>query len=482
MVRRESSDLGRETGRVEGIRSWRPELATVLLQLEATPERAEDLLDRTLGALLRSNAPRGRSAAETLRVIGDWLARGGDFEVGSETRDGPLAAPPEEYEPALSDFEERYGELHSRLRREELTVEDLTAELRRQPSIRQRWMVRNVQRFHSYRLAEHLLALTWKLWHEEPEEAERLAGLALDVCEELDEGVYGERMIHDLRGRSLALLANSRRILLRLRNVEEFFNAAEFHLQKGTGDPDLMARVLQLKASLRVRQSRFDEADALLQQASKIFEEEGNLADWARAFFSRAIFKRQHGEIDAALAMLEEVAQLTRELEPRLYYYCHHNVTSILVEVGHDEEALGRIATSRDLAKKFGGTIDLLKVDWLEGNILANLGRVDEARKLLRRAMEALFEHRMELDGIGAGLDLTALHLRQGQTEEARGLVPEILGRAREVHQNIFAALVTLQQALREDRASPELTKEVSDFLDVAEVNPTARFEPSTAT
>ena len=378
---------------------------------------------------------------------------------------------------ALQEFEEVFVGLGAILDRERADAPSLAEEVLRQPRGRRRWLIRNMRRFQTFGLAEFLLERVREMWHEDRQEAEHLTTVALEVCELLDDEVYGTELIHDLRAQTLAFLANSQRILKQLRNVEEVFQAAGFYLEKGTGDPGLRALIQYLKAQFSVLRNRFDEAAGLLDQAAALYRRTGKLADRARVALQKHILLRRAGRSEEALEILYELLELTEDREPQLYFYTYHNLIEQLWALGRHEEALEKIETDRELAEATGGPIDRIKVIWAEGRVLAGAGRVEEAEEPLRRALDLFLEHHLEIEGLMAALELIALYLEGGRTDDALVLLSSLFSRARSVPPNALAALVTLQQALQEDKASPDLVREVEQFVDEAESNPSARFE-----
>lgn len=445
-----------------------PALADELARHRVPEEAASEILRSTAAVLLRNTDNwRARVVLATFRTV--CRARGLSLEedlshqkaestAEAESTD-ENAAPVAEaalhgFSEALQEFEGVLGVLGARLERERAEAPSLADEVLRQPRARRRWLIRNMRRFQTFGLAEFLLDRVRELWHGDQEEAEQLTTVALEICELLDDRVYGTELVHDLRAQTLAFLANSQRVLRQLRNVEEIFQAAGFHLEKGTGDPALRGLVLSLKSDLRVFQNRFDEAAGLLDQAGALYRGAEKLADRARVELQKHVLLRKSGRPEEALQILYELLDLTEDREPQLYFYTYHNVIDQLWALGRHEEALERIETDRKLAEATGGPIDQIKVIWVEGRALAGAGRVEEAEEPLCKAVDLFFEHHLEIEGIIAALQLIALYVDSDRTEDALVLLSSLFPRARRVPPNALAALVTLQQALKKGSAS----------------------------
>jgi len=463
----------------EQLRSWLPALAEELVRHRIPQEAASEILKSTAMVLLRNPHNRQvRTVLETFRAI--CRARGLSLqETESADEDARVLdeTSRDAFSDALQDLEVVFAEIGARLDRERADAPSLAEEVLRQPRGRRRWLIRNMRRFQTFGLAEFLLERVRELWHEDQEEAEHLTTVALEVCELLDDGVYGSELVHDLRAQTLAFLANSQRVLRQLRNVEEVFQAASFHLEKGTGDPTLRALVQYLKSQLSLLQNRFDEAAGLLDQAAALYRGTGKLADRVRVALQKHLLLRRSDRPEEALQILQELLDLTKDREPQLYFYTYHNVIDQLWALGRHDEALERIETDRKLAEAAGGPIDQIKVTWVEGRVLAGAGRVEEAEEPLRKALDLFFDHHLETEGIIAALQLIALYVDGDRTDDALILLSSLFPRIRRVSPNVLAALVALQQVLKKGTASSELVRAVERFVDEAESNPSARFE-----
>lgn len=346
-------------------------------------------------------------------------------------------------------------------------------------------MVRNQRPLQTLGVAEQLLERSRDHWHGDPLRSESLAELGLEVVDLLDEEVYGAAPINDLRARAWAYVANARRIRSNLRSVEEAFRAAEFYLERGTGAPAERAAVLSLEASLYRDQRRFADAVTLLEEASEIFHQ---VEDRRREIFvliQKATVLHEAGQQREAIQVLEETLRLFGEKpadeELRLFFYAHHNLVIYLNESGLTAEALRLIPKVRDLACRYGESFDRLRVDWVEGMVLIHTGRVEEGERLLLRVRDRFLREGIGYDAALVSLDLALLYVRTGRTAEAKRLATELLPifESRDVHREALAAVLILQQALRQENATVALVEEVADYLSRARGNPTIRFSRS---
>lgn len=365
-------------------------------------------------------------------------------------------------------------------------VGQLVEELQRHPLLRQKWLVRNESRFRLGSLAELLLQLSQEEWHRDPEQAEELAELGLEVAEQIGEAAQGPGAINDLKARAWCFIANARRIRSHLRSVEEAFRAAEFYLERGTGNAVERAVFLSLKSSYRRDQRRFDEAAELLGEAAEIYRGVGNVSQQAFVLLQSSVVLRESGQYESAAETLRAAIGLLKESSPRdqqqrLSFYAHHNLAICLNEMGQTLEAQKLLPTVRELARRSGEKLDRLRVDWLEGLIQVNAGRFDEGESVLRQVRDRFMAEDIGYDAALVSLDLALLYLRKRRAAKAKQLAVELVPifESRDVRREALAALLIIQQALQQEKATVALVEEIIEFLDRARHNPTVRYKRS---
>lgn len=156
---------------------------------------------------------------------------------------------------------------------ERLEAPELFVDLTGQPPERWGALIAAEKRFLTWGFLELVIERSLEVATRNPELAEHLGRLALQVAERLDLRLYGAGPIEDLRARAWAHIGNARRVRSDLAGAEEAFTAAFLQLGRGTADPLEKAVLFDLKASLRRDQRRFDEAASLLRKAIRIFQE-----------------------------------------------------------------------------------------------------------------------------------------------------------------------------------------------------------------
>jgi tetratricopeptide (TPR) repeat protein len=381
-----------------------------------------------------------------------------------------------------------YSVLEAELERSRAQASDLWERMARLPYETQRGLVREADRFLSWGFCELLCRMSREAALHDATRAVERAELAVLVAERLRPGEPAEEeWLLGLRALAFAHLGNARRVLGELRGAEEAFaRAAEMweRYERETKDPlGYGPVILDLKASLRRGQRRFEEALALLDRVVAAYRdgdpETRDLHLAGRALISKAYTYDQMNDLDRALEMLQEAAPLVDPArDPRLFLCLRHNVLDTLSKMGRHEEARGRLPEVAALSREIGNALDLARLRWAEGRIAAGLGEADRAEEAFQEVRRALVEQGIGYDAALVSLELAALYARQGRTAEMKELAGEMLPifQAQDVHREALAALAVFQQAAARDAATLELVEEVVAFLGRARHDPGLRF------
>ena len=81
-------------------------------------------------------------------------------------------------------------------------------------------------------------------------------------------------------------------------------------------------------------------------------------------------------------------------------------------------------------------------------------------------------------DAAQVSLDLAALYLRQGRSEETRLLATELIPifQSRDIYREALAAVIVFQQAAAMEQLTAGLVEEIAAYLEKARCNPELRF------
>lgn len=328
----------------------------------------------------------------------------------------------------------------------------------------------------------HTWALCELIGEESAKEAsrdlERAASLAR-IAQEVAARVPGpESWRHRLQGFAAAHAANILRVKGKLREADAAFEDAK-RLWHAGADPAAVldpGRLLDLEASLRRDQRRFDEALDLLEKAM------ATSSSPARIAVKKGSTLEMMGEYASAIKALEHATELLEDQpEPRLSCMTLFNLTLNYSQVNRQAEATNLLGQVRKLAGNLGDEIFLLRVGWLEGRIAAGQGRLSEARFLLEVARRGFTEKLMWYDVALALLELAAIYLEQGSLGEVQDLAEELTGvfEAQGVHREALAALRLFQEAVQRDVATADLARRVLRYLFLARHDQGLRFSTS---
>jgi len=352
-----------------------------------------------------------------------------------------------------------------------ITVEALLDEIAPLPREEQLRLVATEGRFANACFVQSLIDSGHMARYQNPERMLLLTELALRAAEACDaETAGGELRLADLRARAWGYYGNSLRVCGQLREAEEAFARGTQECKKGTGDPLLRARLCEHKASLRNHQRRFEEAIELADAAGQIYHELGDSHSLATAHIQKAYGHLLAGETETAVDLINRAIPLIDcESNPHLLLTACHNLVRCYIDLSRPEQALSIYAETRDLYQEFSDPLILLRAEWQEGQLLRDVGHLQQAEAKLLEAHKGFLDRGLTYEAAVLSLDLTALYLKMGSTQEVRhtasAAVP--IFRALGVDRDALAALLQLQQVADQEQQAMELIR----FLN-------ARIEP----
>jgi transcriptional regulator with XRE-family HTH domain len=244
-----------------------------------------------------------------------------------------------------------------------------------------------------------------------------------------------------LQGHAWAFVANAQRVAIDLIGAEKSFDHAwrcwRAGAVQGVAWPLAQWRLLDLQASLRRDQRRFPEALALLDRALR----DAPVDARSRILVNKGYVLEQAGEIDAALAVLEETALLVEPgTDPNLRWSLEVNRIVLLAHLGRFTEANDRLSALRTLATSLKRRLHLSRVTWLKGRIEIGLGRRGAGRALFEQARREFLASNDAADAALVALELAVLDLEDGHWDEVAASAQEIA--------SLFRALRVGREAL----------------------------------
>lgn len=326
-----------------------------------------------------------------------------------------------DYSLALERSARTVRERQMALERERSEAGGLLNELLAHRPERQALLAGNDRRLHTWGLLELLIERAQESLLERRPESERLGSLALAVAERLDSVYYGEARLEDMRARSWSIIAESRRLRSDFPGAGEAYDHAHEHLRAGTGDPLERALVLDLEASLRRCERRFEEARRLLRKAIEIFVENGENQRAGLSLVNLSIVHRAEGELARALAVLDEALRRIDGIEePRLQLCAEHHLIHTLASAGRLMEARGLLLKKRPLYRRFPDAWAQSHLRWLRGQVALGFNGMAEAESELLGARQGFLALGSRYEAGLVALDLALLYARQNRTADLR--------------------------------------------------------------
>jgi tetratricopeptide (TPR) repeat protein len=368
---------------------------------------------------------------------------------------------------------------------------ELWAELKPYRFQDQYHLIRAHRRFVTWGLCELLCAESSRLTTIDPDLAVESAELAVLISDLLKEDGPGRSCwLYQLRGYAWAHDGNARRVLGDLRNADESFSIADAWWEAGqAGAGDCLGYqpvLLDLKASLRIAQRRFQEALSLLDHLFQLHTEDGrpeyrdsHLA--GRALIQKALALVQMEEPELSIELLRQAEPLVNaERDPRLFLCLRHNLLWNLTTIQDYKSAQAMLQEVVDLCREQGNhPLSLMRVRWAQGRIAAGLGRTEEAIAIFQDLRREFAQRGIAYDTALVSIELTALYSREGYTAEVKQLSLEMakIFRAQDVPREAIAALLFFQKAAEREHATAKLAREVSAFLEKLRTNPGLQFD-----
>jgi tetratricopeptide (TPR) repeat protein len=306
----------------------------------------------------------------------------------------------------------------------------------------------------AWRRCERRLAASWKVRHDDPESMLQHAGAARIAAERIDPAARGPRALADLQARALAALGNARRVGDDPHGAEIDLLDALGRCGAGTGDPLVLAEILEGLGIVYIEQRRFAEARQVLASAFRLYEQEGKTHEAGVALMHLGIGALYDAASEeAADHFLAALPRLDPVREPRAMPGCLQNLAWTWADCGRFEEARDLVWQSRHVFARDAHPLNQAKRLWLDGRIAAGLGHPGRAERCFLEVRKAFLARKLPYTAAVAALDLAILWLERGRTAQARALVAEtvetfgLLGIAREA----LMAVALLGHALSQD-------------------------------
>ncbi|HEX3552265.1 MAG TPA: tetratricopeptide repeat protein [Thermoanaerobaculia bacterium] len=392
----------------------------------------------------------------------------------------PWPSAPGKYGPALAESGQVLLDRERAMAKERAEAPGFFVELMRYPAEQRDLLLQNSPRFHTWGLFELLIERSLETGINHPARGEELGLLALRLSQHLDGGYYGEAIIEDLRARAWAYIGNSHRLRSDLQGAEGAFSAAYGHLHRGTQDPLERAILLDLEASLRRDQRRFEQAFKLLRRAVALFLQSDQRHRAGRSLVKMSTVHHYAGDPEAAIPLLVQAIELIDpEQEPRLLLCARHNLIDDLAEAGRFLEAQRLYRETRPLYRSFPDAWSQNRRHWVKGKIAHGLNQVEQAESLFLAARDGFIGEGIPYDTALVSLELAILYAEQGRMADLKRLAAEMVPifSSLHIHREALTALAYLKQAVETEKVNLALVNGVAAYLRRAQYDPALRFQ-----
>ena len=302
-----------------------------------------------------------------------------------------------------------------------------------------------------------------------------LADLALRVAELIPgEEPWRSRV----QGYAWAHVGNARRVRDRPEPTRRSLSP------KAAGEPDhrmiqassMKPDYIGMEASLRIEQRLLSEGLSLLNRALMASPRED---ERDRLLIQKARTLEFLDQYEEAISILSQMSPGCETNDLRLGWLQRFTWMANLCHLGKHQEAEMMLPKLRALTISLDNGLDAIRLRWLEGRILAGLGRRKEGIEILSGVSDEFTSLGIAFDTALAKLELAVLYMEEGRTAEVRILARQMgsIFQSRGVHQRALAALKLFREAVEQEVITLDLARRLANYFRRAQHNSGLRLE-----
>jgi tetratricopeptide (TPR) repeat protein len=308
--------------------------------------------------------------------------------------------------------------------------------------------------------------VSWEARYRDPWEMVSQARLAFNaVMFEMKEAeAGGGAQLKDLQAQAQCELANAWRVYNDYPKAWGNLQSA-FHLRlQGTREEDLLARLLDVKASIYADQREFTAAHECLDQVLRISRRLRLPRLSIKILVQKGTIYGSAGEFREAIGCLKRVLpRMDPARDDDLVLSVRFNLASFLADVGEHREARRHAWGLAGRFEEAGQRLNAAKVRWLAAKIHRELGELERAERELVSAREGFLAVQ---DSFLAGLvtlELALLVHRRSRVGEAVSFASEALQIfvGLRIGRDVIASLTFLHTLLGDRQARSERLREI---------------------
>jgi transcriptional regulator with XRE-family HTH domain len=338
-----------------------------------------------------------------------------------------------------------------------------------------RMMVDRARDFQNWALSERVALESIDLAPNHPQESLEAARLSLFIAQKVPgEALWRKRV----EGYALTHVSNGLRVCNDLPAMGITIDRARKLWDEGEdADPGLLnpAVVPWIEAAVRKDQREFRVALKRIDEALML--DNGDLR--GRILLTKSTLLDAVGNSKGSIEVLSEASMLIdRKRDPWLAFVLEFNLLWELCRMGRAAEAAARLDEIRQLAERLGGPLELARVVWLQGLVMAGLGRSAEAEAAFIQVRRDFEHHNLAYDYALVSLDLSLVLLERKQYGSVYAVAEEVLGifKRLKVEREAVMALRIFCDAAKRETATIELAQRIVRFLRRVQHDPDLRF------
>ena len=327
---------------------------------------------------------------------------------------------------------------------------------------------------------EALLARSWSLRYDDPQQMVQLCELATVVAAGLSAKRHGAERVSDLQARAAIELANAYRVLGRPDEAQASLNEALEFFRMGTQDRLMAARLFVIQAQVSGDRRSFDTALAAFDSAISIYRQHGEPYQVGDTLIKKGMYCGYACRPEEALQFLHQgLALIDATTHPELALLAVHNIANIMVDCAKYREARTLLWRHLPLYNRYGGRVLRLRLRLLEGRIHAGIDEPDRAERDLEEARRGFEEIGQPYMATLVLLDQAVLHLHLGRDEDARREAVEAadIFLTLSIGREAAVAMMLLKSTIKFRLATTTvLLEEMARFMRAAEHDPQLSF------
>ncbi len=293
-----------------------------------------------------------------------------------------------------------------------------------------------------------LLAKSHESRFSDPARMVYLAELAQVAANRLSPTELASEAIADVRAKVWAELGNAYRLADALDRSQAAFELSLDWYERGTGDSELLALIVDRFASLLSHLRREPEAFALLDRLASFYESRGDRHLAGRTLILRGALAANSGDPAGCIAYTSKgLTWLSPSREPALIPVAIHNLLNSATGLGYFSLVAQFIPRVRHFYDR--SPLLLLRLRWLEGRVAEGLNELAAAEEAYREARNGFSEAGLEFPACLVALDWVLMLSRQRRWREIIPLAEEMLAgfRSLRVAREAIIGLALLQRA-----------------------------------